>query len=547
MNPTNPKRHGSTKTEKNQEDTSGRLPLISPAPYTNKKDTTQPRNNQIAPLPDLPKTSPGNTKDPQAKDNNNSNEASTAEVEVLPKKVAYKHKSKTLNITRMLTLVLANYYFGYYIIMGGVLAPTLTELVYELPEDERNQATGYFGFLFAVGCIVSNILSGTLTRTFGRVKLILLMQVVQIATCLIYRIENLNVFLAMRFVSGLLAGLGIGLVPLVITELIPSDLTGYGGCLSYSCMCIFLVIGSIQSPLLGDKEGLENHWKNVLTWPLLISAAVIILDFSTMFGVESPNYYYEQYADKEEVLKKKVLGYAKKFYTEESAERFTCDFIAEKQRISLSSKTNKVTFRALVGPKYRKQFSLGCILNVLQQMTGINFMLFFSTQLFDDISGNGAFMTIVLAVGMLVGALTSVFVINKGRRPGMLYSTIILVLSLVLMVFAIRYENAVLASIGMFLYVLSFALGFASIFIVYIVEILPPAGAGLAFSTQWISAAVLGLIGAPMLDLVGIEAIVIFFIACTAIACLIMWLFCYETSGKTEEEIRNAFIGVKSL
>ena len=86
----------------------------------------------------------------------------------------------------------------------------------------------------------------------------------------------------------------------------------------------------------------------------------------------------------EGLLKEKVLVYAKRFYTKESAEKFTQDFIAEKQRISLSSKDNKVTFRTLFGPKYRKQFSLGCVLNFLQQMTGINFMLFFSTQLFDE-------------------------------------------------------------------------------------------------------------------------------------------------------------------
>ena len=524
---------------------SGRLPLINPGPSKTQNKAQEVRSNQIAPLPESSKKDSGKNKGTQEESNNNTEINSKGKKEE-PKKAVYQHKNKLLNITRMLTLVCSNYCFGYYLIIGGVLAPTLTELVYKLPEDERNQATGNFGFFFAVGCIVSNIFSGMLTKYVGRVRLVLVMEVCKIIHSLVYRVEDINVFFAMRFVSGILGGIGIGLIPLIINEMIPKDLTGYGGCLSFTWITIFLLAGALQSPIFGRKEGLEDHWQNVLAWPLVVSIICIVLTLLTMFGMETPNYYYEHYADKEDVLKEKVSVFAKRVYTEESAVQFTEDFIAEKKRIREASKGKKFGVKSLFGPKYRKQFALGCILNILQQMTGVNFMNFFATQLFDDISGNGAEMTIVMTLGNVVGATTSVFVINSGRKPGMLYPTIVVTLSLILMVFAISYENALLAGIGMFTYILSFALGFATIFSVYVVEILPPLGAGLAFSTQWVTAAVLGFLGAPMLDWVGIEVIVIIFIVCTIFSCLIMWLFCNETAGKTEEEIRNSFIGVKA-
>ena len=462
-----------------------------------------------------------------------------------PKKRAYKDRSKTMNVIRMLAIVFSNYYFGYYIMIGGVLAPTLTELVYKLPEDERNQATGNFGFFISVGCIVSNMLSGVLTKHIGRVRLILVLEVLRIICSLVYRVEDLYVFYAMRFASGFLGGVGIVTVPLIITEMVPSDLAGSGGCLGITMITFFLIVGSLQSPLLGGKEGLEDHWQNVLTWPIALSIIVIVLVLLTMFGTESPNYYYEHYAEKEEVLKEKVLAYAKRFYTDESAERYTEDFVAEKKRIIEASKGKKFTLKSLFGPKYRKQFALACSLNFFQQMTGINFMLFFATQLFDEISGNGAFMAILFAVGIFGGSLTSVFAVNGGRKPGMLYPTIIALLSQITLTFAISYEIALMASIAMFVFVFSFAFGFATIFSVWVVEILPPTGAGLAISVQWVTSAILGLLGAPMLDLVGIEVIMIVFISSSFVSCVFFWLFCHETSGKTEEEIISLFTGEK--
>ena len=78
-----------------------------------------------------------------------------------------------------------------------------------------------------------------------------------------------------------------------------------------------------------------------------------------MFGVESPHYYYEHYADKAGVLKEKVHSYAKRFYDDESAEKFTHNFLEEKNRIREVSKGKIPTFKSLFGPKYRKQFALG--------------------------------------------------------------------------------------------------------------------------------------------------------------------------------------------
>ena len=266
-----------------------------------------------------------------------------------------------------------------------------------------------------------------------------------------------------------------------------------------------------------------------------------------MRGLESPNYYYEHFAENPPKLKEKVLKFARAVYTEEDALKYTQEFIAEKTRMAEKAKISKVTLMALIGPKDRKRFILASLLNFLQQMSGINFMMFFSTQLFDEISGNGPEMTMVLSFGIFTGAVLSVLVINKGRKPGMLYPTLLTALSLFALIFTISYEIGWLAMISMFLYVLGFGVGYAAIFTVYVVEILPALGAGLTFGVQWITAAGLGLLGPVLLDLVAVEVVVAVFCVFSFVGCWVMWVFCEETAGRSEEEIERAFGGLEGV
>ena len=467
----------------------------------------------------------------------------------------YEQKSKILNVVRMLALVVTDFYNGYYIIIANVLAPALTEIIFALPEDERKPIAGRFGFFFAIGCIFSSLLTGFLVRLFGRVRFMIMLQISCILLCFLYTVKNLTVFMIARGVSGFLGGLGLSLVPMTINEMMPVSLRGYGGSMSFTMVCLFLVVGSLQNPLFGGKEGLAENWKLVLAWPTAISVISLVVILLTFRGIESPHYYYDKFGDSPILLNKKILNFAKAIYTQESAQKFTNDFIGEKQRISEQqqqqsgnkSKSKAGVLRLLLGPKYRKQFFLCCCLNVLQQLTGNNFMLIFSTQIFDEISGNGAFMTMVLAFGMLAGAATSIFVINEGRKPGMLYPTILNALTVLALIFAIRYQNGLVASIAMFLNVWSFTIGFASIFTVFVVETLPSIGAGISFSFHWVTTATLGIIGAPMLGIFGIEIIFSFFFVCTIVACFVIHFVCRETAGKSEEDIARSYemIGTK--
>lgn len=70
------------------------------------------------------------------------------------------------------------------------------------------------------------------------------------------------------------------------------------------------------------------------------------------------------------------------------------------------------------------------MLNILQQLSGINFLIFFSTSIFDDLSGNGSTATIVIAVSNLVGGIIGSYTVGKfGRKFNMQYSALIMAIS----------------------------------------------------------------------------------------------------------------------
>lgn len=142
---------------------------------------------------------------------------------------------------------------------------------------------------------------------------------------------------------------------------------------------------------------------------------------------------------------------------------------------------------------YRKRFFLGCFLNVFRQLGGINIMLFFSTQIFDEISGNGATMTLLIGTANLIGAFISILT-GKHKRI-VVFSTSLIFHSIGIFGVAIGVwlKSGLIAGVMVMVYMVSFAFGNGSMIFVYVAEILPAAGVGVATASQWIASAVIGL------------------------------------------------------
>lgn len=117
----------------------------------------------------------------------------------------------------------------------------------------------------------------------------------------------------------------------------------------------------------------------------------------------------------DQTLPGRLVSIHKKVYKDNDAKKLAGIQIHLKQKeLGLHKDTHSL--RELFSKRYRVRFFLGCFLNFFRQLGGINILLFFSTQLFDDVSGNGPLITVLVGAFMCLGAILSIFTAKMKRR-----------------------------------------------------------------------------------------------------------------------------------
>ena len=82
-----------------------------------------------------------------------------------------------------------------------------------------------------------------------------------------------------------------------------------------------------------------------------------------------------------------------------------------------SSKIAKVTFCSLFTNQYRRQMLAGTLFQFFQQFSGINFFIFYSTKIFEDIGQNGKIVNFVLAFSNLASSFLAMWTVDRfGRK-----------------------------------------------------------------------------------------------------------------------------------
>ena len=150
-------------------------------------------------------------------------------------------------------------------------------------------------------------------------------------------------------------------------------------------------------------------------------------------------------------------------------------------------------FMALFSKRFRLRFGITIFLNIAQQLTGVNFLIFYSVQFFDEVSGNGETMSLVLGASNIVGAVMGTFMVSKfGRRFNLKYGALLQMISMYLLGLGIYLGNTLLPTIVVVVYMLSFAFSFGGTLTVYCTEIVPAVGVGVATAVQWLFASIVG-------------------------------------------------------
>ncbi|XP_006006279.1 solute carrier family 2, facilitated glucose transporter member 3 [Latimeria chalumnae] len=399
--------------------------------------------------------------------------------------------------------------------------------------------------IFSVGGMIGSFSVGLFANRFGRRNSMLLSNVLAfLAGGLMLLSKYAGSFELMiigRFIIGLFCGLSTGLVPMYIGEISPTALRGAFGTLHQ--------LGVVIGILIAQIFGLEVIMGTDSLWPLLLGFTIILAVLQCValpLCPKSPRYLLINQKEEEaahDVLKK-LRG----------TTDVTQDLEEMKEESLKMSLEKKVTIPELFRSRnYRQPIIIAIVLQLSQQLSGINAVFYYSTNIFNKAGvSQPVYATIGAGVVNTIFTVVSLFLVERaGRRTlhlvglgGMAASALLMTIALLLLD-QVKWMSyiSVIAVLG---FVAFFEIGPGPIpwFIVAELFSQGPRPAAMAVSglSNWTSNFMVGMFFPYIEEACGPYVFVIF-IAFLVTFFIFTFFKVPETKGRTFEDISKGFQG----
>lgn len=385
-----------------------------------------------------------------------------------------------------------------------------------------------------LGAMAGSLCSGSLTDRFGRRRLMLLISTLFIiGTIIASTASSVGYILFGRLFIGLAIGIGSYTAPLYIAEVSPYELRG--GLVSLNQLAI--TIGILCSYLINYAfTSFEGSWR----WMFGIGVIpAVLLCIGMFFLPESPRWLVKQKQIDKAISTLKRL-------------RNTDDVATEINDIERSLTVRNASFKEIFTPWIRPVLFLGAMLGFIQQVTGINTIIYYAPTIFQMAGFHDASSSILATVGIgVVNVLATIFAIafidRLGRRPLLLTGLVGMCLSLVGVSLAFHGgAGDILRWVALtctFTFIICFAFSLGAILWLMVSEIFPlevrGAAMGVAVFSCWFWNFVVSSTFLTLLNAMGPTKTFLLY----ALMCVVSFVFCYlktpETSGITLEQIED--------
>ncbi|KAH1139975.1 hypothetical protein AAZX31_10G236900 [Glycine max] len=312
--------------------------------------------------------------------------------------------------------------FGYDIgISGGVTSmPSFLEKffpeVYRKIQDHGvdsnyckydNQTLQLFTSSLYLAALVATMFASSVTRTLGRKQTMLIAGIFFIVGTVLNAVAN---SLLLLIVGRILLGCGVGFanqaVPVFISEIAPTRIRGALNIMFQLNITIGILIANIVNYFTAKIEG-GYGWRISVA---LAGIPAIMLTFGSLLVHDTPNSLIERgLEDEGKAVLKKIRG----------VENVEPEF-QEILKASKVAKAVKNPFQNLLKRHNRPPLIIAVMMQVFQQFTGINAIMFYAPVLFSTLgfkSDASLYSAVITGAVNVLSTLVSVYFVDKaGRR-----------------------------------------------------------------------------------------------------------------------------------
>ncbi|XP_071550386.1 solute carrier family 2, facilitated glucose transporter member 1 isoform X8 [Panulirus ornatus] len=399
--------------------------------------------------------------------------------------------------------------------------------------------------IFAIGGMIGGFCGGSVGNKFGRKKGLLLNNLLGVGGACLMGFSQMSYSFEMlilgRLVIGINCGLNTSLVPMYISEIAPLNLRGGLGTVNQ----LAVTIGLLLSQILGIEQLLGNN----SAWPILLGLAIVPAVMQMVLlpvCPESPRYLLIS-RQMEDEARRALRRLRASTHVEEDIEEMRAEEAASQ------TEAHMTMFQLVRSSTLRMPLTIGVVMQLSQQLSGINAVLYYSTSLFTAAGleeWQSKYATLGVGSVMVIMTLVSIPLMDRaGRRTlhlyglgGMFIFSIFITISLLIK--EMMSWMTFISVISTLCFVIFFSVGPGSIPWMITAELFSqgprPAAMSIAVLVNWLSNFLVG-IGFPKMQ----EAFENYTFLPFSVLLACFWVFTYykvpETKNKTFEEISAIF------
>lgn len=438
--------------------------------------------------------------------------------------------------TWSVTVALAGFLFGFdTIVINGA----------DKPVQALWQTSDWFHSTFIMsmalwGTVIGALFGGIPTKKLGRKKTLFWIGLLYLVSALGSAMApNPMMFSVFRFLGGLGVGASSVAAPVYISEIAPTDKRGRLVALYQFNIVFGILIAFLSNYLIGQYLPETTAWR----WMLGIEALPAAIYSLVVIGIsESPRWLLLE--RKDEAAGREVL---EKIY-EDPAE---VDAAVAAIKASVEEQAETESSAGFFSGKYNWPILLAFLLALFNQLSGINFVLYYATRIMEEAGMTAA---TARASGIWLGVVNFLFTFvglylidRMGRRSLMYIGSIgyIFFLSMVSYAFFSGATGGwVVAMICGF--IASHAVGQGAVIWVFISEIFPNKvrdfGMAWGSGTHWVFAAIITMITLPATKAFSEGTVFAFFAFCMVLQLLFVRYLMPETKGVSLEELQQKLL-----